>query len=667
MKRVSLFRSLPHTFAGRLVIGFGFLFALVNVGALVFILRQSSEQPLLTAHSGQSQGVVMTTPLNAHRILVATLTNEVLLEENGVILRRAHFNDPVGGTAAGTSSSGQEYYVGTTDGTISVLDSTFQRMRSLHVNGRIVGMSAAPDGGIFVAYGVGAYSSDYAITRFPSGVAVPTFTTKINFTISALSSTGSVIAYGTQNSQVGMLDVRSGKALWSATLLQPVSRILLLPEGRMLVGDSGGNIILLNGQGQVIWNLSASQYTIRSLAFNQNDDRFLVGDATGQLFVLDPSGNILTTQNVVNSDIQEILPNGQAYTLVPRDGQWQTLHPGAFGSIMLENAAFPFWIGFNIVCLGGLLVSIILATRRLRLSSKRILTSMKRTRLAYFFTIPALVIILLFNYLPALMALYYSFTNFSLQNITQYVGLQNYSNILLHDTYFRIGLLNMVLLIVASVLKTITFPLLAAELVFWVRNSVHRYIFRTLFVLPAVVPALVLTFMWRMVYDPNSGLLNQIASLLGAPQWQHAWLGEESTALAAIIGVGFPFISAFAFLVYMGGLLNINPELYDAAQVDGANWFTRFRTIDLYFLLPQFRVLLFFVVAGTVQGFVDIFVLTKGGPGTVTYVPALQMYFNLSDGHFGYASAIGVILFIIIVVPTVFVLRFRRQTVEEVA
>jgi ABC-type sugar transport system permease subunit len=320
-----------------------------------------------------------------------------------------------------------------------------------------------------------------------------------------------------------------------------------------------------------------------------------------------------------------------------------------------------------VVCGLCLIISFIMATRTLRNSSRAVLTQIKQKRVAYLFTLPAIAVIVVFCYYPVLTALYYSLTNASLQNVTQFVGLQNYVNILFNDMYFRIGWINMVLLVIASILKTITFPLLAAELVFWVRNSVHRYIFRTLFVLPAVVPGLVLTFMWRMVYDPNSGLLDQLLGSLGLAQFQHAWLGDERTALWAVISVGFPFISAFAFLVYMGGLLNINTEMYDAARVDGANWLDRFLKIDLPFLVPQFRILLFFVITGTVQGFVDIFVLTAGGPGTATYVPALQMYLNIADGHFGYASAIGIILFLIIVIPTIFVLRFNRQSTEEVA
>jgi ABC-type sugar transport system permease subunit len=75
--------------------------------------------------------------------------------------------------------------------------------------------------------------------------------------------------------------------------------------------------------------------------------------------------------------------------------------------------------------------------------------------------------------------------------------------------------------------------------------------------------------------------------------------------------------------------------------------------------------LLFFAIVGTVQGFASIFILTRGGPGTATYVPALQMYLRIADGDFGYASAIGVVLFVVIMILTVFVLRFRRNEAVE--
>lgn len=281
------------------------------------------------------------------------------------------------------------------------------------------------------------------------------------------------------------------------------------------------------------------------------------------------------------------------------------------------------------------------------------------------FLLPAIGLILLFSYYPAGLSFYYSLTNFSLRGVTEFTGLANYRAVLLEDTYFRTGLINMVIIVGSSILKTITVPLLVAELVFWLRNGVHQYVFRTLFVLPAVVPDLVFTLMWRQVYDPNTGLLNQLLGAMGLAQFRRAWLGDETTAIWAIVGVGFPFVSAFAFLIFFGGLLNINGEFFDAAKVDGARWWQRFLHMDLPLLRPQFRILLFFAVVGAVQGFAGVFILTRGGPGTATYVPALQMYLRIAEGDFGYASAVGVVLFALVMVLTLVILRFRRNEGAE--
>ena len=154
---------------------------------------------------------------------------------------------------------------------------------------------------------------------------------------------------------------------------------------------------------------------------------------------------------------------------------------------------------------------------------------------------------------------------------------------------------------------------------------------------------------------------------MGLNQFRRAWLGNEDTAIWAIVGVGFPFVSAFAFLIFIGGLLSINVDYFDAAKVDGASWWQRFIHMDVPLLLPQFRILLFFATIGAVQGFAGVFILTRGGPGTATYVPALQMYLRIAEGDFGYASAIGVVLFALIMILTLFILRFRRNDAIETA
>ena len=647
-----------------LVIGLG---VLILFGNIVFslLVGAKTDGQLLTSRQEHSTGVALVTSIDTHHVLVATTTDMVQVLEDGHPTASLQFQYPIGGLVA--DASAHLVYVGTSDGKISVFDDSLHALRSFFVDGRVVGMKPGAQGGILVAYGSGVYSGHYYVSSFPQGRPPTDFIRPVGSTIADIDVMDQHLFYVTTNAQVGSIDAASGKSLWMVTLPQPATRLLALAQGhQLLVGDTSGNIVLTDGQGSTQWETTVSAYPVRSLGFDSKTDTIFAGDTQGEIFILDHTGKLLTTQNATKSSVEAFLPaSSGSFTLLPRAGQWLTLRPSAVQGLVFEDTLRPFWYGFNAIFLTLFLLALIRAVRRLRIAAQRFLVALKSARLAYLFILPAFALILLFSYYPGVLAVYYSFTNFSLQNITQFVGLQNYVKVLTQDFYFRVGLLNMVIIALASVVKTITLPLLAAELVLWVRNPTHRYIFRTLFVLPAVVPALVLTFMWRMVYDPNTGLLNQILSSVGLGQLQQAWLGNESTALGAIVGVGFPFITAFPFLIYLSGLINISPELYEAAGIDGANWWTRFWQIDVPLLLPQFRVLLFFALAGTLQGFVDIFVLTRGGPGTATYVPALQMYLSISDGNFGYASAIGVILFVLIFVLTLFVLRFRRQSTEE--
>jgi raffinose/stachyose/melibiose transport system permease protein len=271
-------------------------------------------------------------------------------------------------------------------------------------------------------------------------------------------------------------------------------------------------------------------------------------------------------------------------------------------------------------------------------------------------------LLLLFRYYPAVSALYYSFTNFSLSNPIEFVGVQNYAR-LLEDTQFLVGFRNMAVLLVTNIAKTVTFPLLVALLVFSISGARPRQFFETAFIVPSIVPGIVTVLVWRMIYSADAGLLNETLQQLGLANLRQAWLGNSRFALGSIIFAGFPWISAFAFLIYLGGLINISRELYDAAKIDGATAWTRFWRIELHLLKPQFRILLFFSYLGAIQSYASIFVYTRGGPGYATMVPGLQMYLTIADvGEYGYASALGVVLFVIVFAGTVLNFRFNRRT-----
>lgn len=655
-----------HRGALRYVVGILILLLIVNA-AFPLLLNRTDATVLDPIPGYNSDDVILVTPFGAQQVLVATLDNRVVLLDQGQPQQEIQFENLIGGLAV--SADGSQIYVGTSDGQVNVLDSTFAPQHTFPVTGRVVGLKAAAEGFV-VAYGSGAYSDRYWTSFYARDAENAAYATRAEFTITAMdSTTGSGAIYGTANSRVSRLD-DEGTELWKITLTQPPTDIRYLADtDQALIGDGRGNLVLLNSDGTTQWAIQISQYGIRTVYAMPADPEstellYLAANTYGELFIVNEATSVVFTGRATTSDIGGLLKLTEGLTLIPRNDTWQTINLEAIGGAGTAAALRTAWGASNLALVLALIIALIAAVQRWRKVTGQQLRFAWRQRIAYFFILPSIALILVFSYYPAAMAFYYSFTNFSVRTVTEFIGIENYRRILTSDFYFRVGFLNLGLLLLTSLFKTLTMPLLVAELIFRLRNTVHQYVFRTLFVLPAVVPGLISVFLWRMVYDPYAGLLNQVLRLFGLTDWTRAWLGNESTALWAIIGAGFPYISAFPFLIYMGGLLNISNELYDAAKIDGANWWRQFWNIDVPLIVPQMRLLIFFTLAGTIQGFAQIYIYTRGGPGYATYVPGLQMYYQLAEGDFGYASAIGVLLFIAVFAGTLFSLRFRRQALE---
>jgi ABC-type sugar transport system permease subunit/outer membrane protein assembly factor BamB len=642
----------------------GILALLGNVLFAVLVQRWTADSPLESV-GGQSESLVAAKATVDTIVVTANRANTVTLLVDRELVTSAQFDVVIGDIAI--SPGGARTFVGTSDGIVTVLDEQLAPLNELGVEGRVVSLATTGEEDVVVGHGVGAFGDRFWVSYFPDATADPAFITQVDFTISGLAVLEDLAVYGTQDSRVGAIALDDGERLWTTTLRSPVTQLAAMNDSdAILAGSENGDVALLDEDGNADWIVNVSSYTIRGLGFDASTNTYIAGDARGNIFVLDADGEVTFSEAIGTADIQTIAAvSDGTMLLVPRDGSWYSLDPSAIDASRQLAQLRTIWLTSNIMLGIAAIASAIMAMERLSTPAGQGLRRVWQARLAYAFLLPAVALIIFFAYYPSGLAFYYSLTNFSLRSITEFIGLENYRRVIFEDTYFRTGMLNMGIIIGTSILKTITIPLLVAQLVFWLRNSLHQYFFRTMFILPAVVPDLVFTLMWQQVYDPNTGFLNQLLASMGLSQYQRAWLGDEQTALWAVIGVGFPFVSAFAFLIFLGGLLNINPEYFDAAKVDGARWWSRFFHIDAPLLLPQFRILLFFAIIGTVQGFASIFILTRGGPGTATYVPALQMYMRISDGDFGYASAIGVVLFVIILLMTLFILRFRRNEAIE--
>ena len=647
------------------LIGVLALILLVNIA--FFILVRTADEEALTPLTASSRQTAIVVPLDERTMVAGTVDDRLLLLEEGAPVRELQLDAVIG--SIDVAPGGDLFYVGLGDGSVIAFDRQFQVLNEAKVAGRVVGVRVNERGQLFVAHGVAIRTDRFYISYFPTPGAQPAFTNKAEFTIYGLDVADDVAYYGTGNARVVAIG-DDGETRWRTMVPFPVIRMKALPEvGQLLVSDEGGGLTLLDGQGGTFWHVNPTEFRLQSLGFDPSTGTYLAADVQGTLVALDAAGNILSTAEAGDGRITALVPTGGGrLTVVPQDGPWHSLNAGAMRGVGLAEQFRFRWIIADLGLLFLFLIVLVRTVERWWTALCSLAVRMRRAYVFYLFIAPSLALVLLFSYYPAALAFYTSFTNMSLRRVTEFIGVTNYVTIFTEDFYFRVGFINLLIIAVTGVIKTVTVPLFVAELIYWLRSSKLRYLFRTLYVFPAVVPGLVTILLWRMIYDPNIGLLNLILSGVGLSQLQTAWLGNENTALWAIIGAGFPYVEIFALLIYLGGLMDINPELYDAAHIDGANWWSRFWRVDVPLLEAQFRLLLFFTFAGSIAGFANIWIFTRGGPGYATYTPALEMYRQLIDTEYGYSSAIGVILFIMSFIATVVILRYRRnETIERVA
>lgn len=296
----------------------------------------------------------------------------------------------------------------------------------------------------------------------------------------------------------------------------------------------------------------------------------------------------------------------------------------------------------------------------------------------YLFVAPSLLAIAIFAYFPAASAIYHSFFRWSGGDVKEFIGLENFTKILGDGVFWgSFGVISV--LVIANVFKMI--PSIAlAVLIHRLRSERWQYWYRVLVVLPMIVPGLVTLFIWKFFYDPNFGILNQVVESTGIKHllvamdnlfgWDvfHAgvpiaWLGEPGLILPALIIWGFPWIGAVGVLVFLAGLQSIGTEVYEAADLDGINPFQKFLHIELPLIMTQVRLMLVLMIIGTLQGYGLQFLLLgeDGGPGGRGMVPGLWM-FNRAfiAGELGYACALGLVLFVFILILTLINNKYVR-------
>lgn len=288
-----------------------------------------------------------------------------------------------------------------------------------------------------------------------------------------------------------------------------------------------------------------------------------------------------------------------------------------------------------------------------------------RHKYGYLFVLPTVILLCIFNYYPAFSGLYHSLFDWYVGGESRFIGFRNFIEILT-DKNFHVSVINVIKLTIWNILvPTLIIPIFIAELIFNLHSYKAKYIYRILVITPMVIPGIVNLLIWQFIYDADYGLLNSILKWMGLGHLTRAWLGDPNTALYAIMAIGFPWIGGTTVLIYLAGLMNIPSSVFDAALIDGVIGLKRFFSIDLPLITGQIKLNLILALIGSIQGYGTMLVLTGGGPGISTLVPGLYMYqFAFNYGRMGFASAVGVILFVVILFLTIINLKYISSPAE---
>lgn len=268
---------------------------------------------------------------------------------------------------------------------------------------------------------------------------------------------------------------------------------------------------------------------------------------------------------------------------------------------------------------------------------------------AWLFLLPSLVLFLTFTGIPVIVAFGISFTQWDLFNPAQFVGLGNYTK-LLSDPIFGRVMGNTAYFVLLSVPVQMLIGLGCALALN--RGLKGQSFFRVAYFLPVVTSTIAAALVWAWLFNANFGLINALLSLVGVDDLPR-WLASSKWAMPAVIIVSIWQNLGYAMVLFLAGLQNIRPDLYDAAAVDGARGWRRFWFITLPLLSPTTFFVLIISIIGSFQIFELVFIMTNAGPANATNTLVFYIYQNgFQFYQMGYASAAAMVLFVIVLIMT---------------
>lgn len=283
------------------------------------------------------------------------------------------------------------------------------------------------------------------------------------------------------------------------------------------------------------------------------------------------------------------------------------------------------------------------------------------------FLILPLALYVIFFLLPSFMGVGYSFTDWnsrSVLNGTHFVGLKNYIDIFTSNKDYLSGIGHTLMFtVVSNIVKLIPALLIAIMLQEGLRG---KGLYRTILYLPSILPFVIIGLIFKSILNYNNGLLNVILESIGLGALRQKWLSDLGMVWKSVIGVDAWRGIGYVMTIFLAGLNTIPKSYYEAAQIDGANFWQRLRYVTLPMLTGSIMINLVFGITYGLKVFDIIYVLTNGGPGHATEVMTTYAFQLYSRGQYGMSSALNTILLVITAIAGVLVVKkLGKQEVQQ--
>lgn len=288
----------------------------------------------------------------------------------------------------------------------------------------------------------------------------------------------------------------------------------------------------------------------------------------------------------------------------------------------------------------------------------------------YWYLLPGVVSFLIVIGGSFLYTIYISFTKWNGLGKPRWVGMQNYQRLMQDENFWQSFVHAFYFILAMSIIPTFLGVFLAALLFDYIAprfGNKSAAFMRAGLYMPQIVPLTITGIMWAWLLAPTSGVINAFLTRVGLERYALNWLGDAKTAILSLSVIMVWIQIGYTIVIFMSGMSRLDPSLQEAAQIDGASWFQRFRVITWAQLGPEIGVVLLTTTVAALKVFAPVYVMTGGGPGNATTVPSFYSYFHFfTTTKVGYASAVATILSLLLTILAVVILNVQNRQ-QEVA